>query len=136
MSLFDQVSRTLGSALQGMDGEQAGLIGGVLDALGKEHEGGLSALVQLFEKKGLGDVVSSWIGTGANLPISAGQIQEVLGSQWVQQLAQQMGLSPDAVTAKLAELLPKAVDQLTPDGKLPESGVFAGATNLLKGARS
>lgn len=99
-----------------MGGEPAGLVGAVLDLLGKGEGGGLSGLEQAFQAKGLGDIVSSWIRTGANLPISAGQIQEALGAERVQQLAQKIELSPDALTSKLAEFLMVAVDKLTPDG--------------------
>lgn len=125
MSLFDQ----LGSALSG---EHAGLLGNVLDALGKERGGGLAGLVQAFQANGLGDVVSSWIGTGQNQSISASQIQSVLGSDAVKQLAARMGLSPDAMSAKLAEVLPGAIDKLTPDGKLPEGGLLAAALTALR----
>ena len=125
MSLFDQ----LGSALSG---EHAGVLGNVLDMVGKERGGGLAGLVQAFQANGLGDVVSSWIGTGPNQPISASQIQGVLGSDAVKQLAARMGISPDAMSAKLAEVLPSAIDKLTPNGKLPEGGLLAQALSALR----
>ncbi|PSH05339.1 MAG: hypothetical protein CXZ00_03990 [Acidobacteria bacterium] len=81
---------------------------------------GLQQLVQLFQEKGLGGVVSSWIGTGSNLPISGEQLQSVLGSERVQQLADRLGLSPEMVKEQLAQHLPHAVDKMTPEGKLPE----------------
>jgi len=137
MGLFDQVGGALGSVLRGMGGEQAGLVGGVLDLLKNESsDGGLSGVVQAFQKSGLGDIVASWVGTGANLPVSAGQIQQVLGDERLRQLAQRVGVSPDGLAAKLAAILPGAIDQLTPDGKLPEAGLLGAAMNLLKGARS
>jgi uncharacterized protein YidB (DUF937 family) len=125
MSLFDQ----LGSALSG---EHAGLLGNVLDMVGKERGGGLAGLVQAFQANGLGDVVSSWIGTGPNQAISASQIQGVLGSDAVKQLAARMGISPDAMSAKLAEVLPTAIDKLTPNGKPPEDGLLAQALSALR----
>lgn len=67
-------------------------------------------------------MVSSWIGTGENLPISAEQIQSGLGSGLIQQFANAAGLDPHVASSKLAEILPGIVDKLTPDGKLPESG--------------
>ena len=57
--------------------------------------GGLSGLVQQFHDKGLGGLVSSWVGTGQNLPISADQLQHVLGSEQVKELAAKAGISPD-----------------------------------------
>jgi uncharacterized protein YidB (DUF937 family) len=125
MSLFDQLGSVLG-------GEHAGLLGNVLDMVGKERGGGLAGLVQAFQANGLGDVVSSWIGTGPNQPISASQIQSVLGSDAVKQLAARMGISPDAMSARLAEVLPGAIDTLTPDGKLPEGGRLAQALSALR----
>ena len=125
MSLFDQISGALG-------GEHAGLFGSVLEAVGKEQGGGLAGLVQAFQQNGLGDVVASWIGTGQNQPITAGQIQAVLGSDAVKQIAAKMGLPPDAVSAKLAEMLPGAIDRLTPNGQLPEGGLLGQALSALR----
>jgi uncharacterized protein YidB (DUF937 family) len=125
MGLFDQLSGVL-------SGEHAGLLGNVLDTLGGERGGGLAGLVQAFQAKGLGDAVSSWIGTGQNQSISASQIQSVLGSDVVKQLAAKIGISPDAMSAKLAEVLPGAIDKLTPDGKLPEGGLLAAALTALR----
>jgi uncharacterized protein YidB (DUF937 family) len=67
----------------------------------------------------LADQVASWIGTGNNLPISAEQIQQVLGSSYVQELAAKMGINTADVAGSLASLLPQVVDKLTPDGQLP-----------------
>jgi len=82
--------------------------------------GGLSGLVQSFHDKGLGGVAASWVGTGQNLPISADQIQHVLGSDQVKQLAAQAGISPDAAGTALSQLLPTLVDKLTPNGQMPQ----------------
>lgn len=125
MSLFDQISGALG-------GEHAGLLGSVLEAVGKEQGGGLAGLVQAFQQNGLGDAVASWIGTGQNQPITTGQIQAVLGSDAVKQIAAKMGLPPDAVSAKLAEVLPGAIDRLTPNGQLPEGGLLGQALSALR----
>jgi uncharacterized protein YidB (DUF937 family) len=84
------------------------------------HPGGLPGLLQSFHEKGLGDVFSSWVGTGQNLPISAEQIQSVLGSDQVKQLAAKAGISPDLAGSSLAQLLPTLVDKLTPNGQIPQ----------------
>ena len=73
--------------------------------------GGLSGLLQQFHDKGLGGLVSSWVSTGQNLPISADQIQHVLGSEQVKELAAKAGISPDAVSSHLSQLLPDAGGQ-------------------------
>jgi uncharacterized protein YidB (DUF937 family) len=94
---------------------------------------GLSGLVQSFHDKGLGGLVTSWVGTGQNLPISADQIQHVLGSTQVQQLAAKVGISPGAASSQLSQLLPTIVDKLTPNGEMPQQGnLIEMGLNLLK----
>ena len=135
MSLFDQVGSVLGSQLKGMGGGQLGLVTGVLEMLstgGQGGPGGLAGLLQAFQSKGLSDIASSWISAGPNLPVSAAQIQEALGGERIGELAAKAGLAPDALSAKLAEVLPGAVDKLTPDGNIPEAGMFEQVLGVLK----
>jgi uncharacterized protein YidB (DUF937 family) len=68
MSLFDQVSSMFKSESKGTGGDQLNLITGVLEMLNKGGQGGLAGLVQTFQAKGLGDIVSSWISTGPTRP--------------------------------------------------------------------
>lgn len=82
--------------------------------------GGISGLLQQFHDKGMGGLVTSWVGTGQNLPISADQIQHVLGSEQVKELAAKAGISPDEASSHLAQLLPMLVDKLTPNGQVPQ----------------
>ena len=94
--------------------------------------GGLQGLVQKFEQGGLGNIVQSWIGTGQNLPISAQQLQQVLGSGQLQNLAAKTGLSPDVLTQQLSHALPHVVDGLTPNGQLPAGDMLGEAMGMLK----
>ena len=130
MSLFDAINDALGA-----NEAHAGLVTAAMEALGGSSGSGLGGLVEAFQAKGLGDVVASWIGTGQNLPVSAEQIQSVLGSGLVQQLAARVGLPPEAATALLAQILPQAVDRLTPEGTVPAGGLLGQATGLLRGLR-
>lgn len=84
--------------------------------------GGLNGLVETFKDNWLGDVVSSWVGTGQNIPINADQIQQVLVSEAIQGLAAKAGLPADAISSMLAEHLPGFVDRMIPDGSIPEGG--------------
>jgi uncharacterized protein YidB (DUF937 family) len=84
-------------------------------------QGGLSAIVAKLQQAGLGDQVKSWIGNGQNLPITAEQLQQVLGSDTVKQLAARFNIPVDQLAQVLAQQLPKAVDHASPDGKLPHS---------------
>jgi uncharacterized protein YidB (DUF937 family) len=91
------------------------------EVLGKGGQGGLSAIVAKLEQAGFGEQVKSWIGTGQNLPITAEQLQKVLGSDTVRQLAAKYNIPVDQISQILAQQLPKAVDQASPDGKLPHN---------------
>ena len=103
-----------------------GLVGGVLGA-GMvtvvnglvEKQGGLPGLVSELQSKGLGGAVQSWISTGPNQPVSADQLHQALGSDTMAQLAAKIGVSPQELAAKLSEVLPQAVDKVTPNGMLP-----------------
>lgn len=132
MTLFDQVSSVLGKAVAGGGPQQSPVVGAVLEMLGQGGGTGLAGLVQTFQEKGLGDLVSSWISTGPNLPISPTEIRSALGNDTIRRLAERLGLSPDAVSAQLAEILPTSVDQLTPDGTVPAGGLLEQAVGLLK----
>jgi uncharacterized protein YidB (DUF937 family) len=132
MGLFDDVVGKL-SGMLGGEGEEKGLLGGIMEMLSGGEEGGLGGLVQKFKDKGLGDVVSSWISTGENLPVNADQIKEALGSETIQNLAAKVGISPDELSAKLSQFLPGVIDKLTPDGSLPEGGLLEKGIEFLKG---
>ena len=89
--------------------------------LGNGSQGGLDAIVAKLQQAGFGDQVKSWIGNGQNLPITAEQLQQVLGSDTVKQLAAQYNIPVDQLAEVLAQQLPVAVDQASPDGKLPHT---------------
>lgn len=84
--------------------------------------GGISSIVEELTKKGLGDAVQSWVSSGKNLPVNPKDLGDALGSDRLNDLAKQSGLSVDTFTKHLSKLLPKIIDQMTPGGKLPGSG--------------
>lgn len=125
MGLLDSlIGAATGQGNQGGDG--AALVGALLQQLGGAQ--GLSGLVQRFSEGGLAELVQSWVGSGQNLPVSAAQIEQALGSGPLAELAQQFGVQPGQIAAQLAQQLPNAVDQLTPQGQLPDA---AGLDDLL-----
>ncbi|MDO3505863.1 YidB family protein [Ralstonia pseudosolanacearum] len=84
--------------------------------------GGVGPLQQILEQAGLGEQVRSWIGNGQNLPVSGEQITQALGgSGALSQLASTFGLNENEVASQLAEILPDAVNHLTPQGTLPNT---------------
>ncbi len=99
---------------------------------GAAMSGGLAGLVNMFNQKGLGDVVSSWVSTGKNLPISPDQIQAVLGSSQVQALAAKAGINPQTASAAIAQILPQLVDKATPNGQLPPGGILDAISGFLR----
>lgn len=135
MSLFSQLaSAALGALTNSSTAGGQSAVSHVLTDLIQNHGSGngLAGLVQQLAASGLGPQVQSWIGTGANLPVSGDQIQAALGSEKIQQLAQQVGLDPAQLSGALAHLLPHAVDQLTPGGQVPpQSGLAAALSGLL-----
>ena len=92
------------------------------DLLGGQ-QGGLPGVIQAFEKNGLGEIAQSWVGKGANLPISAEQIEGVLGSGPIADIAGKLGLDPKQAAAQVSTMLPQLIDQLTPDGTVPAGGL-------------
>jgi uncharacterized protein YidB (DUF937 family) len=91
------------------------------EVLGNGGQGGLNAIVAKLEQAGFGDQVKSWIGNGQNLPITAEQLQQALGSDTVKQLAARFNIPLDQLAKVLAQQLPQAVDHASPDGRLPHA---------------
>jgi uncharacterized protein YidB (DUF937 family) len=86
-----------------------------------EKHGGLQGVVSEFERIGLGATVKSWVGTGPNQPISPADVHRALGPELRQQLSAKSGLSVQDLTEKLSQVLPQAVDRLTPNGAIPKN---------------
>jgi uncharacterized protein YidB (DUF937 family) len=131
MGLFDDLSKAVGGAIgKAVAGEGQGKLGqAVIQWLGS---GGIQQLMAGFQAAGLDKIAASWIGKGQNLPISADQIQKVLGAATLGNLATQAGLAPKEAASQLSSLLPGLVDKLTPDGALPEGGALQQGLGLLK----
>jgi uncharacterized protein YidB (DUF937 family) len=129
MGILDSVKSALGGSSAS---SQNDLMSAVMNLVGQQS-GGLNGLIQQFSSKGLGDVVSSWVGTGKNLPISSEQIQHVLGSDTVKNIASKLGVDTNSVASQLSNLLPQVVDKLTPDGKVPEGDILNKGMELLGG---
>jgi uncharacterized protein YidB (DUF937 family) len=106
------------------DGLLGGIVGGSMVSVVNnvlEKHGGLQGVVSEFERNGLGPTVRSWVSTGPNQPISPDEVQRALGPDLLQQLSQKSGVSVDDLSRKLAEVLPQAVDKMTPNGTIPKT---------------
>jgi uncharacterized protein YidB (DUF937 family) len=112
----------LGGALGGdLGGLLKGGLGGLLagGAAGSVLSGGLGGLLKQFEDNGQAQVAKSWVGTGPNQDISESDLAKSIGTNDINALAQHTGLSRDELLAGLRRELPGAIDELTPNGRVP-----------------
>ena len=129
MGLFDSILSAVAGKTDssGVENPLIGILGGLLT-----QSGGLQGLANKFSQSGQGGTFSSWVGMGENQPISADQIQKVLGSDQVNALAAKIGVDSAQASHFLADYLPKVVDKLTPEGKVdPTADHQQGLANLL-----
>jgi uncharacterized protein YidB (DUF937 family) len=150
MGLFDDALGQAGSLLGGQGGDAQQMLGGLLKQFGGQgsnngllaaamsllqQQGGIEAMVQKFQAGGLGDMVQSWVGTGANAPVSAQQLESVLGHDAVASVASQAGVSTSQASGGLASVLPELVNQLTPGGKIPANSgdLVSSVLGMLRG---
>jgi uncharacterized protein YidB (DUF937 family) len=85
--------------------------------------GGLGDLVEQFTRSGQGEAAKSWVSTGANQPIDERQMEQALGPDLIERLTQQTGLDRSELLRRLSQTLPGAVDQMTPEGRIPHMPV-------------
>jgi uncharacterized protein YidB (DUF937 family) len=81
----------------------------------------LGELVDSFRQNGQGDVAESWVGTGPNKEVAPQQLEQAIGPDVLAALTQQTGLSREEILARLSKELPQAVDQYTPEGRIPSA---------------
>jgi uncharacterized protein YidB (DUF937 family) len=124
MGLLDEL---LGGVMGGMKGGAGGaqpqnpLMQIALQLL--QQNGGIEGILGKFQQAGYADQAQSWISTGENRPISADDLQQVLGQGQLGQIAQQLGLGQREAADGLASMLPQVIDRMTPQGQVaPGSG--------------
>lgn len=122
MGLLDGL---LGGLLGGMTGNGTGsaprnpLVQIALQVL--QQNGGLQGILGKFQQAGYADQAQSWVSTGKNMPIDADALQQVLGQGQLGQIAQQLGMSRGEAAGGLASILPQVIDQMTPQGQVPDN---------------
>lgn len=124
-------------AKDALKGGEAGaknpLMEAIMQMLANPKTGGLQELAKSFQDSGLGQQISSWVGTGSNLPISADQIKGVFDSAQLGQIASKLGLTENETAGGLADIMPKLIDKLTPNGEMPEGDMLSKGLGILKG---
>ena len=119
MGLLDSLlGGLMGGAAGGAQQGQSPLLMLALQMI--QQNGGLPGIISKLQQSGLGTQANSWVGTGANLPVSPDQLSNVLGGADIGRLAQQFGLSHGEANSGLAQMLPQIIDQMTPHGKVPD----------------
>ena len=103
-----------------MGGGGGGGMGALLPVLGGLlASGGLSKIMGGMKASGLSAQADSWVGTGANQPVGAAELENVIGKDEIQKIAQQLGVSEAEAADAVSKALPEVVDKVSPDGKLP-----------------
>ncbi len=138
MALFDSIISEVASRF-GLGDKAGPLVSALMSLISSEQGGGITGFIDKFKQAGLGDLVSSWISTGANEPLAEKQVESVLGADALNGLAAQAGLSLDKVKPALAFLIPTLIDKLTPSGVIPSSlpslsSLLSGVTGAATGA--
>jgi uncharacterized protein YidB (DUF937 family) len=127
---MDEIGKMLGGATGASGAGASGAGGGadVASAIGGliGGQGGVQGLVDQLSKGGLGNEVSSWVGTGANQPVDPQALGAALGPDTVNQLAGKTGLDVGTLLPMLAAALPSVINAITPDGKVPQGNAAGG----------
>lgn len=85
-----------------------------------QRNGGMGAVLDRFRQKGYGGQMQSWVSTGANEPLDDQAVEQVVGDQELRDMAQKLGVPEQEVRHAFAEIMPEMVNQLTPEGQLPQ----------------
>ena len=113
----------IGGVLKGMTGQQgdASALPNILaQVLRNTDLSSIGGLLEQLQKSGLGAQVTSWLGNGSNLPVSADQLRGALGDERVRQIAASLGIPVDQVLGQLSQHLPATIDRMSPNGTLEE----------------
>ena len=110
----------------GIGGDKAGgLLAAVLGLIADPASGGFGGFIDKFKNAGMGDLVSSWIGTGDSQPMTSEQVTAALGDKTISSVAKTAGIDGSTAATAMAGMIPQVVDSLTPDGNMPdESGLL------------
>ena len=131
MALFDSIVNEVAQKF-GLGDKASTLLSALLSLMTNENSGGLTGFIDRFRQAGLGDLVQSWISTGANQPLTENELQSALGGNTISSLASKSGISGSVASGALAYMIPKVIDFLTPNGTVP-TGIPASVNSFLSG---
>ncbi|MCQ8228905.1 YidB family protein [Pantoea trifolii] len=119
MGLLDDLVGSLGNSNGSGQGNQMQQLMAIWNWV--QEQGGVEVLLQKFQQGGLGQVLNSWLGSGSNMSIDGGEIQNALGNDQLQSLADKLGTDVHGASGTLAALLPQVIDKLSPQGHIKTS---------------
>ncbi|WFL66803.1 YidB family protein [Pantoea sp. X85] len=119
MGLLDDLAGSLGNSNGSGQGNQMQQLMAIWNWV--QEQGGVEVLLQKFQQGGLGQVLNNWLGSGSNMSIDGGEIQNALGNDQLQSLADKLGTDVQGASGTLAALLPQVIDKLSPQGHIKTS---------------
>lgn len=128
--MFDDIIGNVGSKF-GLGDKAGPLVQMIIGKLQAQfQQGGIEGVLGMFKGKGLGEIFGSWVGGGPNQALAPNQVDDALGEDFVQEASQKLEMEPDQVREATAEILPEAVNKMTPSGEL--TGDFGGILEQAK----
>jgi uncharacterized protein YidB (DUF937 family) len=109
----------------GYDREPGGLAGVLRTILGGGSmpgpvlRRGLDNTVRDLEHGGQRDIARSWVSRGPNQPITPEKLGSALGEEAIRDLMEHTGMEREELLEVLSEHLPRVIDHLSPEGRLP-----------------
>jgi uncharacterized protein YidB (DUF937 family) len=107
--------------LNGQGGDDANnLMGAFSKLIGEGDSMDMGSLIKSMTSgdSSLGDIASSWLGDGENLPISKEQVGSLFGNSDISDFASKLGLDSDSAMQTITEALPKIIDSASSGGSL------------------
>ncbi len=119
--MFDSIINEAGEKFN-LGGKSGTLLAALLALMTDRTRDGLTGFLERFNRVGLGDTASSWVNSGTNTPLSNEQLESALGSDTLDEISNQAGTDYQTTASASAYLIPRIVDNLTPNGVIPASG--------------
>jgi uncharacterized protein YidB (DUF937 family) len=105
------------------------LLGIVLGMMRKQ--GGLGGMLDKFRGAGMQQKADSWVSTGPNEPLSPDEVEQAMGHDELERISNETGLTVEEVRERLAKALPEAVNEVTPNGRVPDENQLGGILDKL-----
>jgi len=134
MDMMQMATQLLASKLSGNANQSNGTLENVIGSLlgGSSNSGiDLGSIIGTLQNSGLGDIAQSWLDDGDNNDISRSQIENIFGSDKIQNAARELGADQNDLLRGLQDMLPKVIDKSSSGGSLLDSvGGIGGLANL------